>query len=155
MKQARMIQAVFEGNFATQLKDIFKPKFSNKTLKADQFLHHVTLFFERKPVDIETHPWGSIVDGWAQEGEDVFVYFKELVWSDTFGVEAVIVTLKNSKGEFLEAPENKIWHITVSTEGKPPVESNTLLNNRHDPSMRAESQKLNDSKLIAKIVHYK
>ena len=154
MTPARMIQAVFEGGFEHQLKATLKPRFSNKTLKSDQFLHHVTLFFEKKVVDVETHPWGSVVNGWANDGEDVFVYFNNLVWSDIFGVEAAVVTLKNSKGEFLEPPEGKTWHVTVSTEGRPPVDSNTLLRNLDSPDMRIESQKLN-FKLMAKIKHYK
>lgn len=153
MSQVRMIQAAFEDGAREHLKSFFNRRFSNKTLKEDQFLHHVTLFFSRKPVDIETDEMASAVNNWAAEGELVFVYLEELVWSDTFGVEAVVVTLKNQNGETLPAPVNKTWHITVSTEGKPPVESNTLLHDRNDPSMRAESQSLNSMKTMARIVH--
>lgn len=153
MSQVRMIQASFEDSAREQLKSFFNRRFSNNTLKEDQFLHHITLFFTRKSVEIEADETASAVNAWAAEGEYVFVYLEELVWSDTFGVEAVVVTLKNQNGEILPAPANKTWHITVSTEGKPPVESNTLLSGRNDPSMRAESQSLNSIKTVAKIVH--
>jgi hypothetical protein len=150
-----MIQAVFEGSFREHLLNTFKPKFSNSTLKADQFLHHVTLFYSKTPVSLETDELASQVDQWANDGEDVFVYLEELVWSDTFGVEAIVVKLKNIRGEFLEAPANKTWHITVSTEGKAPVESNTLLKNRESPDFRTETQSLGGSKVMAKVRHYK
>jgi hypothetical protein len=148
-----MIQAAFEDSAREQLLSFFNRRFSNKTLKEDQYLHHVTLFFSRKPVEIESDETASAINNWAAEGEYVFVYLEDLVWSDTLGVEAVIVTLKNQNGEILPSPTNKIWHITVSTDGKPPVESNTLLSGRNDPGMRAESQSLNSIKTIAKIVH--
>lgn len=150
-----MIQAAFEGGFREQLFKDFPPKFSNSTLKEDQFLHHVTLFYSKKPISMESDELASYIDNWAKEGEDVFVYLDDLVWSDTFGVEAITVRLKNFRGEFLEAPANKVWHITVSTEGKPPVESNTLLNNRESPDFRTESQTLGGKKYMAKIRHYK
>jgi hypothetical protein len=150
-----MIQAIFEEKFRNELLTKFQPKFSNKTLKEDQFLHHVTLFYSKRPIDIDSDSYATDVNNWAKEGEEVFVILEELVWSDTFGVEAIVVTLKNMKGEVLGGPPNKTWHITVSTEGKSPVESNTLLNNRDEPSMRVESQRLNGIKIMARIKHYK
>jgi len=150
-----MIQAVFEDAVRERLFGLFPPKFSNKTLKDDQFLHHVTLFFSRRPIETTDDAWATKVDHWAMEGEEVTVQFNDLVWSDTFGVEAVTVTLINSGGEILESPPGKTWHVTVSTEGKPPVESNTLLNSLNDRDMRAETQQLNNIKTVATIKHYK
>lgn len=155
MSQVRMIQAVFEEPARERLFGLFPPKFSNKTLKDDQFLHHVTLFFSRKPIEITDDAWATKVAYWANEGDEVTVQFNNLVWSDSFGVEAVTVTLINSSGEILESPPGKTWHVTISTEGKPPVESNTLLNSIDNSSMRAESQKLNNIKTVATIKHYK
>jgi hypothetical protein len=155
MNKVRMIQAVFEDETRNQLEKMFKPSFSNSTLNKNQYLHHVTLFYNRGAVDLETDSYASEINQWAKEGEDVFVYFKEIVKSDIMGVEALVVTLKNSNGFVLEQPEGKTWHVTLSTEGKPPVMSNDLLAAKHDQSIKPEIQKLNGFKVMAKIVHYK
>jgi hypothetical protein len=148
-----MITAQFDDSVRASLLEQFKPKFSNKTLKPEQFLHHVTLFYSNKPIAIEADSYATDVNNWAKVGETVFIILEELVWSDTLGVEAIVVTLKNTNGAVLGGPPNKTWHVTVSTEGKPPVESNTLLNNRDEPSMRTESQRLNGIKVVATIKH--
>lgn len=95
-----------------------KLSFSNKTLKPDQYLHHVTLAF--KPND------QLIKNINVNDGEQIKGVAFERCKSDSFGVEAIKVKLTKDNNETVFCA-NVNPHITASTEGKPPNDSNKLL----------------------------
>jgi major membrane immunogen (membrane-anchored lipoprotein) len=119
----RMIQAVLTENSILTLLAACDPlKFSNRTLKKNQYCHHVTLAFNPDP-----KTYTKIIQT-AKDGDIVDIQCKYRFWSESFGVEAVTVEItKDGKTVFCN---NEYPHITISTEGKPPVASNELLKNQ-------------------------
>jgi hypothetical protein len=95
-------------------------KFSNKTLNDDQICHHVTLFYKPNAYDMQKLP---------REGTKCKISCIRRCWSDSFGVEAMEVDLITVLGSKVFC-NNNYPHITLSTEGVPPVKSNELLEKR-------------------------
>jgi len=147
MNKVRMIQAVFEGKNKEEIRKTFAPRLSNKGLKDDQFLHHVTLLYSNVPVDADSFTF-------AKEGEEVLVLFSNIVMSEEFGVEAIEVIVENKQGIRYDGRKN--LHVTSSTNGKPPKESNTLLEGYHNGTIKATSfEIIFDCIIPATIRHYK
>jgi hypothetical protein len=92
-------------------------KFDNQTLKPDQYLHHVTLLFKPTVSQMEDFP--------AKHGDKIKVRLIDRCWSTTLPVEA-ITAVPFINGNPLHF-DNRVLHITVSTDGLPPVRSNDLL----------------------------
>jgi hypothetical protein len=74
------------------------------------YCDHVTLFYKPSEEQILSLPLGARVT------------FKVVGWAESDSVQAVKVRLPKS----LDYP-GRISHVTIATDGTPPVESNTLL----------------------------
>lgn len=94
-------------------------KFSNSTLKEEQYCQHVTLAFNPSLSDYEK------IRKTAPEGTEVIIKCKKLCHSEEFGAEAMMVEVKNKDGETVFV-QSGFPHITVSTEGKSPVAGKQL-----------------------------
>jgi len=94
-------------------------KFSNSTLKEDQYCHHVTLAFNPDLSDYEK------IRKTAPEGTEVIVKCKKLCHSEEFGAEAALVEVYNKDGKPVFV-QSGYPHITISTEGKSPVAGKQL-----------------------------
>jgi hypothetical protein len=108
-----MISAVLSDDSVRQLREAAPPQY--KTV----FIHHVTLAFNP---DMATY---LKVREFAPNGEAVKIQCKENIWND--GVQAVTVEVFSPKGDNKVFVANKHPHVTISTDGKPPKESNTML----------------------------
>jgi hypothetical protein len=89
-------------------------KFPNSKLKEEQHLHHVTMAFNPTLSDYQ-----KIIKT-AKSGDEVIVKCKKRCWSKDYGAEAVKVELLNKDGKPIYV-QSGFPHITVSTDGKPPV----------------------------------
>ena len=124
----RFISAVLTDESRKKLElGLDELKFSNRTLKPEQYMHHVTIAYNP---DLSTY---EKVIKTVTDGDRIIVKCKRRCWSESFGVEAVTVELKtlNGKDVFIN---NEYPHITISTEGLPPVKSNDLFKNQYELS---------------------
>ena len=117
-----MISAVLTPQSVEKLMlAIGKPKY-NKV-----FAHHCTLAYN--PTETQAQ---SILDI-VKAGDSVHIIPEYNIWND--GVEALVINTilkyKSDKPDDFDYVYgmNKVPHITISTDGKPPKESNTLLSN--------------------------
>lgn len=94
------------------------------TLKDDQSMHHVTLAFNPSPEEY------GIIASEVVNQNNAIIQCKKRVWSESFGIECVTVEIFNNNGKEIYV-KNKNPHITVAANNKPPVESNTLLENKY------------------------
>ncbi|AIT09596.1 hypothetical protein LO80_06225 [Candidatus Francisella endociliophora] len=100
-------------------KEVGKLCFSNKGLKKNEYLDHTTITYA---------PSKAIFDKYqkiAPAGDKMTIKPYKLCWSENFGVEAALVNLYNSKDKKIPST-NKYQHVTIATNGKPPVAGNYL-----------------------------
>lgn len=123
MSHVRFISAVLTPSSVEKLLlAVGKPKY------AKVFAHHCTLAYN--PTDEQVR---SVLE-FIKDGDRVELIPEYLIWND--GVEALVInTILKEFPDDAQFPiryihsTNKVPHITISTDGKPPKESNTLLNN--------------------------
>jgi hypothetical protein len=100
-------------------KEVGQLQFSNPGLKENDYLDHTTITYAPNRTIFAKY------EKLAPAGDKMTIKPYKLCWSKSFGVEAALVYLYNSKGKKIPST-NKYQHITIATNGKPPVASNYL-----------------------------
>lgn len=100
-------------------KEVGQLKFSNQGLKENDYIDHTTITYAPSKAIFAKY------EKVAPAEDKMTIKPYKLCWSKSFGVEAALVDLYNSKGKKIPST-NKYQHITIATNGKPPVASNYL-----------------------------
>lgn len=129
--------------FATLTSDSQKALLEKvKPIYKKIYTHHVTIFYAPKEENVK-----SLLDI-IVPGQDVIIKLGRRFWAN--GVEAIEAKVFTKDGK--EVPiNNKKPHVTISTDNKPPVLSNDMLEQKGDFNSGFEGAQLIGGEWPAKI----